>query len=199
MFRYLTSIILIGISVAVFLLVTKPVYQSMGVLKETQSTHNEALGNSKAFEKERDRLTKQYGAINPDSLARVEKLLPDNVDNIRLILEIEKLAQPYGIALRDVKYNATTEAAKKEATTGAISGGNREVVKNTSYGSWDLEFSISTNYNNFISFTKDLENNLRIVDITSLQFDATSGATTNKSLPEVYRFSYKIKTYWLKN
>ena len=197
MIKYLTSAILIGISVTVFLFFTKSLYTSVQDLRTQQSIYNEALNNSKDLENERDKLTAKYNTISLDDLARIKKLLPDSVDNIRLILEIERLALPYGMVLKDVQYNVTQSVA---ATNGAVASGasGREQAKG-GYGSWDLEFSVTGTYNNFINFTKTLENNLRIVDISSIQFASASGIGLNKSGPEIYRFAYKIKTYWLKN
>ena len=195
MIKYLTSAILIGISVTVFLFFTKSLYTSIQDLRAQQSIYNEALNNSKDLENERDKLTAKYNAISLDDLARIKKLLPDSVDNIRLILEIERLALPYGMVLKDVQYNA----AQSATTNGAVAVGGSGREAKGGYGSWDLEFSVTGTYNNFINFTKTLENNLRIVDISSIQFASASGIGLNKSGTETYRFAYKIKTYWLKN
>lgn len=197
MFKYLTSAILIGVSIIVLVFLAQPIYKDISDLKTTQSTYNDALNNSKSLEVARNNLTAEYNKITLDNLERIRKFLPDNVDNIRLILEIEKLALPYGMALKDVRYNTSpSDAATDKAKTSSRSGGDSRSQK---YGSWDLEFSVSTNYANFLNFTKDLEKNLRIVDITSLQFDSAGSLNANRSMPDIYRFNYKIKTYWLKN
>ena len=62
---------------------------------------------------------------------------------------------------------------------------------------------MTSTYNNFLNFTKDLENNLRIVDISSVSFSSNSGSTTGSTLgtatTDSYNYDFKIKTYWLKN
>ena len=92
-------IILIGIAASLFFMFTNPIYNDISILKTTLASYNEALDNSKALENERDKLTAKYNAINPDDLTKLQKLLPENVDNIRLILEIEQIAAPYGMTL----------------------------------------------------------------------------------------------------
>jgi Tfp pilus assembly protein PilO len=178
----------------VLVLLAQPIYKDLGELKEKQSKYNNALDNSKSLEVARNELVEKYNSIDLDDLDRVGKLLPDSVDNIRLILEIEKIATPYGMALKDVRYNATPGDTEKPTTVRGLGDSRSQ-----KYGSWDLEFSVSTNYTNFLSFTRDLEKNLRIIDIASLQFDSSGPITANKSAPEIYKFNYKIKTYWLKN
>lgn len=190
-----------------FFTFTSPFYKDMSLKKEAIASYNEALDNSKALEAERDKLTQKYNSIDLANLAKLQKLLPDNVDNIRLILEIEKIASPYGMVLKDVKYDASDKDKDKEGATTIKGGVNKEKIDKDSlrkdYGVWSLQFSTQGNYNNFINFIKDLENNLRIVDISSIQFSsatpssATGGLTP--SLSESYKYSFMIKTYWLKN
>jgi Tfp pilus assembly protein PilO len=191
-------IVLIGISITVFFVLTNPIYNDISTLKTQVSSYNEALDNSKALENERDKLTAKFDSIDKTNLAKLQTLLPENVDNVRLILEIGQIASPYGMVLKDVKYN-TTDTGTATAT-GAIQG---TIAKPTSknYGVFDLEFSTSGSYNNFISFTKDLESNLRIVDISSISFssDASPASGAKANSPEVYTYNFKIKTYWLKN
>jgi hypothetical protein len=155
-------------------------------------------------------LTKKYNAINTEDLSRLQKFLPDNVDNIRLVLEIEKIASPYGMSLKDVKYDATVVPEKKAAvpsTTKTTEGeaapvlnGAAAAEKAKEYGEWVLQFSTEGTYGNFINFTKDLESNLRIVDVSSITFSSDGAVVLGKQKPsDTYKYEFKIKTYWLKN
>lgn len=213
MTRLIIPVILILIAFGIFFVFTNPLYNGMSGLRAQVASYDEALNNSKALENERDKLTAKYNSINPENLIKLQKLLPDNIDNIRLILEIEQIAAPYGMVLKDVKYST----AKTETTTpssaviprsvpGNLPGnlsGNVAVNKTQSkdYGVWDLEFSTTGSYNNFLNFTKDLESNLRIVDIASVQFSSSSSSSklSESSPEESYKYNFKIKTYWLKN
>lgn len=195
MFKYIIPAILIGISTALFFTFTGPLYNDIKMLRGEVAAYNEALFNSKALENERDKLTQKYNAIGGENLERLEKFLPESVDNIRLILEIEKLAAPYGMVLKDVKYDASIKE-KAAPAPGAIAGGAGLPSTRKDYGVWNLEFSTEGTYNNFMNFTKDIENNLRIVDIASVSF-SSAGAAGSPS--DAYKYSFKIKTYWLKN
>lgn len=194
-------IILIGIAGSVLFLFTNPIYNDISALNGDVVSYNSALDNSKMLENERDKLTSKYNSINPDNLIKLKKLLPDNVDNIRLILEIEQIALPYGMVLKDVKYS-TTNTKTPKATDGEAPVRGGVIAKPKDYGTFDLEFSTSGSYDNFISFTKDLESNLRIVDISSISFSSGPSNTDSKSkiIPsEIYKYDFKIKTYYLKN
>ena len=187
MSRIILPVIFVALAVASFFMLTKPIYGKISELKNQNLSYNSALGNSKALEGERDKLTQKYNSISQENLDRLAKLLPENVDNIRLILEIEKIASPYSMVLKDVKYDA-----EKSAATGAT----KENAPKKEYGVWNLQFSTFGTYPNFVNFVKDLEKNLRLVDITGIQFSSGEGTS---ALPDIYKYTFNIRTYWLKN
>ncbi len=197
-------IILIVISITLFFMFAQPIYNNIAQLNLQMKSYDEALDNAKNYRNEEDKLTKKYNSISQDDLTKIQKLLPNNISNIRLILEIEQIALPYGMALKNVKYNATdttkTTSGEKVAT---VQGGEAPASSSKDYGVWDLSFSTTGSYNNFLNFTRDLEKNLRIVDVSSIGFSSdTAGAIgPNSSLTSTdsYTYDFKIKTYWLKN
>lgn len=202
MFRFAVPTILIGVAIAGFFVFTIPLYDEISTLKADVASYNEALDNSKTLEAERGKLTEKLNSIDPVNLVKLQKLLPDNVDNIRLILEIEKISKPYGMILKDVKYDTISKDTAKGTAAGAIQGGVSETDIRKDYGSWNLEFSTQGTYSNFINFIKDLESNLRIVDISSIQFSSDTGQgifSTTSASSDSYKYGFKIKTYWLKN
>jgi len=203
MFRYLTPLIFIGLSITIFSFFTDDIYKNIQELRLEQDTYDVAFANSKALENERDNLTSTYSKIPVENLERIRKFLPDNVDNIRLILELdETLAAPYGMALKDVQYSVVPKEKEDGGgpngpITNTVNGKGK--TANKSYGSWDLGFSVTGSYNNFLNFLRDLESNLRIVDISSIQFSSTPVNASGSSLSDVYKYTFNIKTYWLKN
>jgi Tfp pilus assembly protein PilO len=197
MLRLITPIILIGISIAGFFVVIQPYYQDIKEMQAKSVAYNEALNNSKVLEVERDKLVEKYNLMNPVMVDRLNKFLPDSVDNIRLILEIERIAAPYGMVLRDVKYDTLKKADETNPNTvkGAVS-----LEPNKDYNVWDLEFSTQGSYSNFLNFVRDLQNNLRIVDISAVEFSSDAGVGANiGQAGSVYKYGFKVKTYWLKN
>ncbi len=196
--KFLLPIFLILLSIGAFMMLIVPKYESVSLLRQEVGAYDNALNNSKALESERDKLVTKYNAIDQGNLDKITKMLPDSIDNIRLILEIEKIASPYGMTLKDVKYEDVKKAEEGEAAP--LAGSSNEAI-NEEYGVWNLEFSTEGSYNNFINFTKDMEKNLRLVDISSVEFSAAEGPSNSKSgnSNDVYKYNFKIKTYWLKN
>ena len=208
MMRFITPVILIGIAVAVFFMFSNPLYSNIGLLRLQAASYDKALSNAKEYKNEVDKLTDKNNKISATDKMRLEKFLPENIDNIRLILEIEQIALPYGMALKDVKYNATA-GSSNVAAPGAPGAPGAPVVQGGAvvaplkdYGVWELSFSTTGTYSNFLNFMRDLESNLRMVDISSIQFSSSTSVgsgTASSPTAESYKYDFNIKTYWLKN
>jgi Tfp pilus assembly protein PilO len=195
--KFILPTLLIAIAITSFFTFTDPFYKQVTEIKQKISSYDDALNNSKALENERDKLTKKYNSLDVNNLNKLDKLLPDSVDNIRLILEIEKLATPYGMVLKDVKYDTEKDTTSKPAV--GIQNNINAPVTRKDYGVWNLGFSTQGTYSNFVNFVKDLEKNLRVVDIVSVEFSSATGVGINPALSSIYKYDFQIKTYWLKN
>ena len=193
--RSIIPIILLIISVGLFVAFTNPAYQGpQGVkaLKALAGQYDTALTNSRKLQEQRDMLAAKYHSISPEQLGRLSKLLPDNADNIRLIIDIQQMAQSYGMSLAAIKFDSTATAAA--AGSGQLAAGTPASVASasTDYGAFNLQFSTTATYTNFLSFLKDIESSLRLTDIQSIDF--ASGDASKST----YVFTVKLKTYWLK-
>ena len=188
MTRFLIPLLLICASVALFIVFVNPTYTEVGELRQQQQAYDEALVNSRKLLEKRNQLSEVYNSFSTEDRDRLMKLMPDNVDNIRLIIDIQRVAAKYGMIPRDIKFDAVTRSA---ANTTSVTPDQVNQAKRD-YGSFDLEFALIGTYENFVAFVRDLEKSLRIVDISSVTFGVEEGKTA-------LHFTIKTKTYWLKN
>src|SRR3989344_1912018 len=63
---------------------------------------DQALDSAKHYVERENQLTGQRNSIDPAALARLELFLPDSVDNIGLILDMNSLAARSGLNLSSV-------------------------------------------------------------------------------------------------
>ena len=184
----ITPIILIVISIGTFFMYTDQAYRGTNLADGTQSVkglqaenaqYQEALNNTTAIGQKRGTLVTKMEAITSDNLTRLQALLPDNVDNIKLVIDMNQIAENHALTLKNVKLD--TAAGTDQTKIGQ---------DNKKYGTVGLSFSVSSSYENFQNFLADLEKSLRLVDITDL---SVTGNDTG-----VYDFSVSLKTYWLK-
>lgn len=129
-------------------------------------------------------LLKSYNAIADDQKERLDKLLPDNIDNVRLIIDMNNIAKFHGMSLRGVSVVGGEAKAGQQAAE-AQSGESL-----LSADSVVISFSVVASYEAFKEFLRDLSTSLRLVDVVSLSI-----ATGEKNL---YTFNLGLKTYWLK-
>lgn len=177
--RYLLPTILIATAIGMFFLLIDPLYKEIGALQQQAASFDAALAKSKELQTVRDDLLSKYNAFSTTDLDRLSRMLPDNVDNVRLIMDINNIAARYNMSLKNTKINIIDEAKN-----GAL-GPNRK-----KYGTVQLEFSVAGPYSVFLAFLEDLEKSLRIVDVAGLTFSSAS--------KDFYDYNVALQTYWLK-
>ncbi len=178
MSRYLTPLLLIAIAVALFFGFTRPLLDEVAATKDETASYAAVLNNASELATVRDALLKQYNAISGEDRARLNKSVPDQVDNVRLIIDVDTVASRYGMKVRNAQVSADVSTGDK--TTIGPDG--------KKYANVSLAFGVSGSYANLKRFLADLEQSLRVVDITSLEFTASD--------KDVNDYSIKLRTYW---
>ena len=200
--KLILPISFIIISILLFLTVINPSYSETTSLKDSIATYNLALDNSTNLQKTQDSLVEKYKNISQDDKNRLDHFLPNTINNIKFILEVEKIANLYNMQIRDIRFQQE-KAVATDATVDTKKVGNTSSTASTSstpYGVFPLEFSTDADYNTFILFLKELELNLRLIDVKSVGFSvsAPTAKSNNGSDSNIYSYSLKVQTYWLK-
>ncbi|MBL7045629.1 MAG: type 4a pilus biogenesis protein PilO [Parcubacteria group bacterium] len=178
--KLLVPLIALAVSAGVFFGYIDPTYEKVKATKAVDIQFNQALSKSRELQEIRDTLLSRFNTFSQADLDRLVKMLPDNIDNVRLILDIDGIASKYNMRTRNVQI-ATNTGDSADAIR-IDTGATDSVV---------LSFSVAGSYEDFIEFLKDLESSLRIVDVLSLKFDSTKPG-------DLYEFGVSIRTYWLK-
>ncbi len=176
-------IIAVVIAGVLFYFFIDPTYAKIKELRAEEATLNTALSRALELQATRDQLLSRYNTFSPEDLARLEKLLPDHVDNVRLVLDMDGMATQYGMRVRNVAIEKQDEK-KKSTRTQQVGPDER------TYESMVLSFTVTGDYSTFRSFLKDLEQSLRLVDVESVSFNATDTG--------LYDVTVGLRTYWLK-
>ena len=142
---------------------------------------NTALDNARRLDETRQELLDRFNAFDTQDLANLKKMLPGNIDNVKLIIELDALAAQYGLPLQ----NISVEDDAPDEDVQVIEQGSSDV------GTVQLKFSVRGPYTQFVNFLESLEHGLRIIDIRGLTFQATEQS-------DIYQYNLVIETYWLK-
>lgn len=181
--KLITPIILIVISLGTFFLYTEPVYrgkdifngkQSIKILKEEHLKYQEILKSTIEIEAKSKELEAKKNSFSNTDLEKLERVLPDHIDGIELIVDVNKIAKSHDLIIKDVE----------------LKNENNNLNNNKKYGTLSLSFSVKTSYPGFLLFLSDLEKSSRLFEI--------DGLIINGNDSEIYDFQINLKTFWLK-
>jgi len=198
MFSRFVLIALFLASVGMFFTVIDPTYKENQLLLAEKSKLSEALSKARELQEVSEELEAKASTVSSEDILRLERLLPDNVDNVRLIIDIEQIANRYGLTINNLQLEKKKETGQTEVVErqrGAFArpqiAANEQVgpAKDSPLQSIVLEFSVSSSYKNFLRFLKDLESSLRLVEVVGISF--------NSAEADFFDFSVRIKTYSL--
>jgi Tfp pilus assembly protein PilO len=170
------------LSIAVIYSFVLPSYGEISFLMEENKKYDNSIESIRQIENRTTELLTQVKNIDPEVKNKVETVLPNSLDFVRLVSQIDNVASNYALRINDI---SVVEKNANPDSSGEFSGGF-EVLN---YNSAVISFTFVSNYNNFINFTNELEKSLRILDIRNLQIDPASGNT--------YEFRVSYETYWL--
>lgn len=197
--KFLLPISFILVAGGLFFGVVNPMYSGDGgvmQLRNDVAIYNKALANSTELQKTLDSLVEKYKNIKPEDKDRLEHFLPNTVNNIKFILEIEHAANLHSMPLKNIKFDAEqTDAAQNKP--GSIVVDNPSDSR--SYGVFPIEFTTEGDYPTFVAFLKDIEHNLRLVDVKSVSFIVPPPSVKpGDTGSNIYSYTLQVQTYWLK-
>lgn len=188
------AIVLILASVGLFYEYVAPTYEDIKTLRTEKVQYDEALMNSKKVADLRDELLSKYNNFAPNDIKRIEKLLPDRIDNVRLIIEVDSIASRHDMTLKDVTVSVSGNTPA--SPSGAF--GDQTQVENIPYGTATFSFAVSGSYEEYRSLLKDIEKSLRITDIRSVSVTAVNTSPKDSKSADFFDFKTIMDTYWLK-
>lgn len=181
MSRFLVPLLFLLAAIGVFVVFTQPKIDTVKAQRADIAIYNEALDNGQKLISVREKLVDKFNAFKDEDVERLKKTVPDAIDNVRLIIDLDDMAGQYGMELKNVRVLTPSGRSGKEGALGSDS---------QKYGSVGLGFTVTGTYEVFRRFVADLEKSLRILDIVSVSFSSNDRNT--------YDFSLEIRTYWLK-
>lgn len=196
--KNLISLILIVLAIALTATFTKGRYDNIKISRTQNLELENAIEDFSKLIQLRDKIQNDYNKIPTiDVDTRLERMIPDSVDNVRLIIDVTRIITKNGLFPKAITASSPDlESVKSKNTVPAAVASNPLSVKKsdaaTALSPVTLTFGVTTTYDNMISLLKEIESSLRIMNITSLTF------SSNETRNGEYDFAVEIQTYWLK-
>ena len=159
------------------------IYPSAGDLsklmeeKQKYSDYVEMTGN---IENKKDELLTRFNNISEEDKKNIETILPDSLDFVRLISQIDAVAANYGISIDKISSREVDPS---------VGSSIEEAGPQRPYRSSVIGFSFTSSYDNFNGFMAELEKSLRILDVKSVKLSIQESG--------VYSYNVEFETYWL--
>ncbi len=203
--KTILSIILLLAAALLFFFFTKPKIAELKSQQVEVQRLDAAIANAKKLDSRIENLTKVKNSISQADREKMRVMLPDNVENVKLIIDFDKMLQAM------VQERGTAARYRADGQAGLISIENPRITQavgdaqlNTTVdasklGVANVSFSVSLTYSDFMEFLNRIEHSKRIMDIESIEFSSpdVSGAV-NGAVDPVYNISISLKTYWLR-
>lgn len=176
-----TAFILILTAAGLFYTVMAPQYSKSQDLRAQAAEYKNILQNVSSLTDKKNDLLVKYQAMPKAEIERIDKVLPDTVDTVRLAMDFDTIASKYGISIKSIQVVEN----RNDNTTKIIQN-----VADKPYNTVNVTFSFITNYDNFRKFMQDIEKSLRIIDTKTVAFDSGESGLNE--------YKVSIQTYWLK-
>ena len=188
------AIFLILAAIGIYYGYTQKVFADIKNIKSEIADYDATLAKADELDSQLEQFNRTKDAFGAEDIGRLEKLLPNGADNVRLLIDIQSIASSTkiegnkGMEIKDISINDENKQGTQAPSSNQAFGGD----SGEKYSSVTLSFSTSAPYDKFKEFLSKLEQSLRLVDITTLTIspDASSAAT--------YNYKISLKAYWLK-
>ncbi len=201
--KNLLASILIIVGIGIYFTITSPMIDDAKLVKVKNDQLTSAVNNAEEIIKSRNDITRKYNSISEKDRAKLDKMIPSAVDNIRLVIDLNNLALKNHFSLSDVKAFVPSGPGSVLGAQGDKKGASTAVTP-TSAGPLgtgphlsepildrvNVSFRATATYQQFMDFMKDMEANLRLMELTKLSIRATDGAN--------YDYEVAFDTFWLR-
>lgn len=182
--RILPSVALI-IAIGMFLAYVNPTWNgSIASLKESIASDDEALASARQYSAQQNQLAASRDAIDPANLSAISTFLPDSVDNVGIILDLNALAARSGLSVVNIDVVTGGDIVVKGKGAGALPAAADLV------GSVDLSLAAVGTFSALETFLKGVEGSARLLDVRDL--------VVLSSNTGVYDYQMILRLYWLR-
>lgn len=179
-------LIALFISVGIFFAYINPTWTgSIATLRAQIAQDNQSIVMADTYIQREKELLASKNAMDTASLDRLEKFLPDSVNNVAIILDLNALAARSGLFLKSINVSQSNSSSAASGT-----GLDASAAAFMPTGSVDLTLSSSGTYQAILSFLQGVELSERLLDVQNVQI---TGSDTG-----VYDATMTIRLYWLR-
>lgn len=162
--------------------------QGLKALLTEKTKFNEALNNAQELREKIAELEKAEKNISEVDRNRLDSFIPDRIDTVNFVYDINNIAARHGMILEAVKIKNSEERSAEGLSSRELAV--TEAAGANTIAEMGMSFQVAGDYDSLMGFLEDLSVSLRVADVTSLNFSTAEGGSN--------QYSIELKTYWVK-
>lgn len=178
MFRIVRPIAAIIIALLVLFFFVRPMYADLNAVQEDVSEYHEVLSDAEEFNQRLNNLYTTQNSFSALERERLDLLVPEKIDEIRALVDLEALANREGLLFRDI--DAALEEGEESRASSERRNVNVPVAKDDFDGrleSRDVTFTVSGTYRQFRAFIRQIEQSLILMEVVKIDFKSSAETT----------------------
>lgn len=132
-----------------------------------------------------------FTAKNKEAIDKFDLILPADENKANLLSNLDSLSRANGLSALKISFEDPAKSVPGKSETG---------VESQDYNSQIVKMSLRGNYISFKNFLAAVEKNMRVMDVTVIDFSAGSDSKKIDGQEEIrtYSFNIELKTYYFK-
>jgi hypothetical protein len=173
--KSLTPLLLIILSGTLVYWFTYPMYGEVKQLREQTEQIQTSLARAQKASQTLMQKQGLAGKFTDEEKAKLEILLPDRIDALRWIVQLDEIASRHNGKITDLKVADDLKGTIPEL------------------GISNITFKVTMMHDDFLDFLADTQRSLKLTDVTSANFEPKG--TTNAAKNDYF---VNLRAYWLK-
>lgn len=187
MFKALTPLLGILIAIGLFFTYIQPTFSDIRAIQDETAQYAEAAEKAAQINQRVEQLKEVQRSIPVAQLERIDAMLPDRIDLVSVLIDVDALASGRGLIVSDIKTGEDIQEREPARSDAALQADEddidaalmeRSATSSTHYTTTLLGFTVAGTYSDFRAFLADLERSLVFMDIMSITFAESEGDLT---------------------
>lgn len=179
MIKTFLPVLAIAAALGLYFVYVQPIRTDIVRLQTEEAEFDNALQKITELESIIERLDTQLLSYSSVELEKIERIIPDEVNNLQLILDLDGLTTKHNLDVTTISVGSSVVKFFGADTDGP------------SLKTYPVNLHIKASYSQLISFLSDVEKSLQLFDISEIQFQEI------EAIAEVNNFIIVLSTYSL--
>jgi Tfp pilus assembly protein PilO len=165
------------------LVVLLPSFRALNPLKEEVKTKR-TLENQLNSKLSKLRYMVDSKAVVEENAMLIERILPGEARVPQLLTQIDIVAKESGFQVTKMNYSFS-EAAKNPTSPASTAGGAAKPIDADPYKKVDVSLGVEGNYDQLITFLKNLEDSARMINVSNFRYTSVKEAENNTGVLDI--------------